>query len=178
MRVTRCQRSCKALSSSAPANRRRSSSRSSGSTLCPSDRRGDGIARRSSSTRPFQTWRGLTSAILVAVCAAVLGIKSAVAAGCARCRFRHGGRLSLVLRRTRRFGLEPSSAVTLGLDQVARGIRCFPIALQRFLPLGPVDVLAIVLVFSVGELAMSQLSCRRSQGIVPTEAHCPQAGAG
>ena len=50
---------------------------------------------------------------------------------------------------------EPSS-MTLGLDQVPESL--FPsIACSAYLPLGPIDVLAIVLVFSVGELAMSRL---------------------
>ena len=55
----------------------------------------------------------------------------------------------------RRFGLEPSS-MTLGLDQVPKSL--FPaIVCSAYLPLSPVDVLAIVLAFSVGELAMSRL---------------------
>ena len=41
-------------------------------------------------------------------------------------------------------------------DQVPESL--FPaVACSAYLPLGPVDVLAIVLVFSVGELAMSRL---------------------
>src|SRR5271166_6481204 len=50
----------------------------------------------------------------------------------------------------------PPSSMTLGLDQVPESL--FPaVACSAYLPLGPVDLLAIVLVFSVGELAMSQL---------------------
>jgi len=74
-----------------------------------------------------KTWRGVAAAILLAACVAV----------------------------QRRFGLEPSS-MTLGLDQVPESL--LPaVACSAYLPLGPVDVLAIVLVFSVGELAMSRL---------------------
>ena len=55
----------------------------------------------------------------------------------------------------RRFRLEPSSMV-LGLDQVPESL--FPaIACSAYLPLGPFDIALIVLVFSVGELAMSRL---------------------
>ena len=55
----------------------------------------------------------------------------------------------------RRFGLEPSS-MTLGLDQVPELL--FPaVACSAYLPLGPLDVALIVLVFSVGELATSRL---------------------
>ena len=56
----------------------------------------------------------------------------------------------------RRFGLEPSS-MTLGLDQVPESL--FPPRLLAALisPLRPLDVALIVLVFSVGELAMSRL---------------------
>ena len=55
----------------------------------------------------------------------------------------------------RRFGLEPSSMM-LGLDQVPESL--FPaVACSAYLPLGPLDIALIVLVFSVGELAMSRL---------------------
>jgi EamA-like transporter family/CDP-archaeol synthase len=55
----------------------------------------------------------------------------------------------------RRFGLEPSGT-TLGLDQVPESL--FPAAAcSAYLPLGPLDVALIVLVFSVGELATSRL---------------------
>ncbi len=77
-----------------------------------------------------------------------------MAAGCARCRCAMAGDcLSSFVKR--RFGLEPSS-MSLRLDQVPESL--FPaIACSAYLPLGPIDVLAIVLVFSVGELAMSRL---------------------
>ena len=55
----------------------------------------------------------------------------------------------------RRFRLEPSSMV-LGLDQVPESL--FPaVACSAYLPLGPLDIALIVLVFSVGELATSRL---------------------
>ena len=128
--------------------------RPAGSAPCPSDRRGDRIARRSSSTRSFQdlAWarRSYSSRDLRGG-----PDRSAVAAGCARCgaSAMAGDCLSSFVKR--RFGLEPSS-MTLGLDQVPESL--FPaIVCSAYLPLGPVDVLTIVLVFSVGELAMSRL---------------------
>ncbi len=46
--------------------------------------------------------------------------------------------------------------MSLGLDQVPESL--FPaVACSVYLPLGPSDVIAIVLVFSVGVLAMSRL---------------------
>ncbi len=100
-----------------------------------------------------KTWRGLAAAILLAACVAVLiGLPwrlGALAAASAMA----GDCLSSFVKR--RFGLEPSS-MTLGLDQVPESL--FPaVACNAYLPLGPIDVLTIVLVFSVGELAMSRL---------------------
>ena len=100
-----------------------------------------------------KTWRGLAAAILLAACVAVLiGLPwrlGALAAASAMA----GDCLSSFVKR--RFGLEPSS-MTLGLDQVPELL--FPaVACNAYLPLGPIDVLTIVLVFSVGELAMSRL---------------------
>jgi CDP-archaeol synthase len=75
----------------------------------------------------------------------------------------------------RRFGLEPSS-MTLGLDQVPESL--FPaVACSAYLPLGPLDVALIVLVFFVGELATSRLSSPSAYGIVPTEGCRAQTGA-
>jgi hypothetical protein len=55
----------------------------------------------------------------------------------------------------RRSALEASS-MSLGLDQVPESL--FPaVACSAYLPLGPSDVIAIVLVFFVGVLAMSGL---------------------
>jgi len=55
----------------------------------------------------------------------------------------------------RRFELEPSS-MTLGLDHVPESL--FPaFVCSAYLPLSRIDVIAIVLSFSVGELAMSRL---------------------
>ena len=46
--------------------------------------------------------------------------------------------------------------MTLGLDQVPESL--FPaIACSAYLPLGPIDIVVIVLMFFVGELAMSRL---------------------
>ena len=100
-----------------------------------------------------KTWRGLAAAVLLAACAAVLmGLPwqlGALAAASAMA----GDCLSSFIKR--RFGLEPSS-MTLGLDQVPESL--FPaVACSAYLPLGPLDVALIVLVFSVGELATSRL---------------------
>jgi CDP-diglyceride synthetase len=100
-----------------------------------------------------KTWRGLAAAIVLSVCAAVLiglpwpaGVIAAVCAMTGDC-------VSSFIKR--RFGLESSSMV-LGLDQVPESL--FPaVACSAHLPLGPIDFVAIVLVFSVGELAMSRL---------------------
>jgi len=55
----------------------------------------------------------------------------------------------------RRLGLEPSS-MTLGLDQVPESL--LPaVACSVYLPLGAIDVVAIVVVFFVGQLALSRL---------------------
>ena len=100
-----------------------------------------------------KTWRGLAAAIVLSVCAAVLiGLPwpaGTVTAACAMA----GDCVSSFIKR--RFGLEPSSMM-LGLDQVPESL--FPaIACSAYLPLGPLDIALIVLVFSVGELAMSRL---------------------
>jgi CDP-diglyceride synthetase len=100
-----------------------------------------------------KTWRGVAAAVLLAACAAVLmslpwrlGALAAASAMAGDC-------LSSFVKR--RFGLEPSS-MTLGLDQVPESL--FPaVACSAYLPLRPLDVALIVLVFSVGELAMSRL---------------------
>jgi hypothetical protein len=100
-----------------------------------------------------KTWRGFAAAIVFSVCAAVLiGLPwraGAVAAACAMA----GDCVSSFIKR--RFGLEPSSMM-LGLDQVPESL--FPaVACSAYLPLGPLDIALIVLVFSVGELVMSRL---------------------
>ena len=100
-----------------------------------------------------KTWRGITAAVLLAACGAALmslpwqlGALAAAFAMAGDCLW------SFVKRR---FGLDPSS-MTLGLDQVPESL--FPaVACSAYLPLGPLDVALIVLVFSVGELAMSRL---------------------
>ena len=100
-----------------------------------------------------KTWRGLAAAIVFSVFAAVLiglpWLAGTVTALCAMA----GDCISSFIKR--RFGLEPSSMM-LGLDQVPESL--FPaIACSAYLPLGPFDIALIVLVFSVGELAMSRL---------------------
>ena len=100
-----------------------------------------------------KTWRGLAAAIVLSVCAAVLiglpWLAGTVTAACAMA----GDCISSFIKR--RFGLKPSSMM-LGLDQVPESL--FPAVVSgAYLPLGPLDIALIVLVFSVGELAISRL---------------------
>ncbi len=100
-----------------------------------------------------KTWRGLAAAILLAACAAVLMRLPRRLGALAAASAMAGDCVSSFVKR--RFGLEPSS-MTLGLDQVPESL--LPaIACSAYLPLNPTDVVAIVLVFSIGGLAMSRL---------------------
>jgi len=100
-----------------------------------------------------KTWRGLAAAVILAACAAVLMSLPWQLGALAAASAMAGDCLSSFVKR--RFGLEPSS-MTLGLDQVPESL--FPaVACSGYLPLGPLDVALIVLVFSVGELATSRL---------------------
>jgi CDP-2,3-bis-(O-geranylgeranyl)-sn-glycerol synthase len=98
-----------------------------------------------------KTWRGVASAVVLATCMAFLmglpwWLGSLVAASAMI-----GDGLSSFVKR--RFGLEPSSKM-LGLDQVPESL--FPALVCAIsLPLGPVDVVAIVLVFLAAELTAS-----------------------
>ena len=100
-----------------------------------------------------KTWRGLAAAVVLAGCAAVIiglpwqaGVITGASAMAGDC-------LSSFVKR--RMALEASS-MSVGLDQVPESL--FPaVASSVYLPLGPTDVIAIVLVFSVGELVMSRL---------------------
>jgi hypothetical protein len=102
---------------------------------------------------PSKTWRGLAAAIDLSACAAVIiglpwqaGALTGASAMAGDCLW------SFVKRR---MALEPSS-MSLGLDRVPESL--FPeVASGVYLPLGPTDVIAIVLAFSVGELVMSRL---------------------
>jgi CDP-2,3-bis-(O-geranylgeranyl)-sn-glycerol synthase len=100
-----------------------------------------------------KTWRGLAAAVLLATCGAVLiGLPwraGALAGACAMA----GDCLSSFVKR--RFGFAPSS-MALGLDQVPESF--LPaIACRADLPLGALDIVAIVLAFFVGALALSRL---------------------
>jgi len=100
-----------------------------------------------------KTWRGVAAAIVFAACAAVLISLPWQAGALAGASAMAGDCLSSFVKR--RFGLEPSS-MTLGLDQVPESL--FPaVACRAYLTLGPIDVAAIVLVFSIGGLAVSRL---------------------
>jgi CDP-2,3-bis-(O-geranylgeranyl)-sn-glycerol synthase len=102
---------------------------------------------------PSKTWRGLVSANVFASCvAALIGLPWRLGALAGASAMLGDGISSFVKRR---FGLEPSS-MALGLDQVPESL-CPAVACAAYLPLGAIDVLAIVLIFSVGELAASRL---------------------
>ncbi len=100
-----------------------------------------------------QTWRGIATAIVLATFVALLmglpwrlGVLAAASAMA-------GDGLSSFFKRRLGFG---SSSMALGLDQIPESL--LPaIACAAYLSLGPIDILAIVLVFSVGALAASRL---------------------
>jgi CDP-diglyceride synthetase len=100
-----------------------------------------------------KTWRGLAAAVVLAVCAAVLISLPWQAGAFAGATAMAGDSLSSFVKR--RFGLEPSS-MALGLDQVPESL--FPaIACSAYLPLRPIDIAAIVLVFSIGGFLTSRV---------------------
>jgi CDP-archaeol synthase len=107
--------------------------------------------------RPFlgrsKTWRGLAAAVLLAACAALVMSLSWRLGALAAASAMAGDCFSSFVKG--RFRLEPSS-IMLGLDQIPESL--FPaVACSAYLPLGPLDIALIALVFSVGELAMSRL---------------------
>jgi hypothetical protein len=100
-----------------------------------------------------KTWRGLAAAIVLATCAAVIIGLPWPAGAITGASAMAGDCLSSFVKR--RMALEPSS-MSIGLDQVPESL--FPaVASSVYLPLGLTDVIAIVLVFSVGVLVMSRL---------------------
>jgi CDP-diglyceride synthetase len=100
-----------------------------------------------------KTWRGLAAAIALATCAAIIIRLPWQAGALAGASAMAGDCLSSFVKR--RFGLEPSS-MTLGLDQVPESL--LPaLVCGVYLPLDPMDVVAIVLLFYVGALTMSRL---------------------
>ena len=100
-----------------------------------------------------KTWRGLAAAILLAACTAVLIGLPWQAGALIGASAMAGDCLSSFVKR--RLALEPSS-MALGLDQVPESL--LPaFASGFFLPLAFGDIVAIVLVFSLGELAISRL---------------------
>ena len=100
-----------------------------------------------------KTWRGLAAAIVLAACVAVLIGLPWQAGALIGASAMAGDCLSSFVKR--RLALEPSS-MALGLDQVPESL--LPaVASGVFLPLAFSDIVAIVLVFSLGGLAMSRL---------------------
>jgi hypothetical protein len=100
-----------------------------------------------------KTWRGVAAAIVLAACAAVVVGLPWQAGAVIGASAMAGDCLSSFVKR--RLALEPSS-MALGLDQVPESL--LPaVASVVFLPLTFGDIVAIVLVFSLGELAVSRL---------------------
>ncbi len=100
-----------------------------------------------------KTWRGLAAAVILAAGAAILIDLPWQAGALTGASAMAGDCLSSFVKR--RLALEASS-MSLGLDQVPESL--FPaVACSVYLPLCPSDVIAIVLAFSVGVLAMSGL---------------------
>ena len=106
-----------------------------------------------------KTWHGLAAAVVLAACAAVLISLPWQAGALAGVSAMAGDCFSSFVKR--RFGLEPSS-MTLGLDQVPELL--FPaVACSAYLPLRPIDIAAIVLMFSIGGLgAVSRVARKLS----------------
>ena len=100
-----------------------------------------------------KTWRGLVSAVVLASCVgALIGLPWRLGALVGVSAMLGYGLSSFVKRR---FALESSSRA-IGLDQVPES-PCPAIACAAYLPLTLIDVLAIVALFSLGELAASPL---------------------
>jgi hypothetical protein len=100
-----------------------------------------------------KTWRGLAAAVVLTACVAVLIGLPWQAGALIGASAMAGDCLSSFVKR--RLALEPSS-MALGLDQVPESL--LPaVASGVFLPLAFGDIVAIVLVFSLGELAISRL---------------------
>lgn len=100
-----------------------------------------------------KTWRGLAAAIVLAACTAVLIGLPWQAGALIGASAMAGDCLSSFVKR--RLALEPSS-MALGLDQVPEAL-VPAVASGVFLPLEFSDIVAIVLLFFVGELAISRL---------------------
>jgi CDP-2,3-bis-(O-geranylgeranyl)-sn-glycerol synthase len=100
-----------------------------------------------------KTWHGLAAGIVLAACTAVLIRLPWQAGALIGASAMAGDCLSSFVKR--RLALEPSSTA-LGLDQVPESL--LPaVASVVFLSLTFGDIVAIVLVFSLGELAASRL---------------------
>ena len=98
-----------------------------------------------------KTWRGLLAAIFSTVCAAaLLGLPAQAGILAGACAMA-GDCFSSFFKR--RLQLKPSS-MAIGLDQIPESL--FPAILCSFyLNLGYLDILAVVLIFFVGEIFLS-----------------------
>ncbi|MBV8442966.1 MAG: CDP-archaeol synthase [Hyphomicrobiales bacterium] len=100
-----------------------------------------------------KTWRGFAAAVVLTACAAVLIDLPWQAGALAGASAMAGDCLSSFVKR--RLALEASS-MSIGLDQVPESL--FPAVVSSlYLPLGPGDLIVIVLLFSVAVLATSRL---------------------
>jgi CDP-2,3-bis-(O-geranylgeranyl)-sn-glycerol synthase len=100
-----------------------------------------------------KTWRGILLAVIVTTLSApLLGMSHAIGALVAATSM-IGDLLSSFVKR--RLGLEPS-AMSIGLDQIPESL--LPaLACRAVLPFSLVDILLVVIIFLVGELALSRL---------------------
>jgi CDP-diglyceride synthetase len=100
-----------------------------------------------------KTWRGIFAGVLLAVGASVAIDLPWQAGALVGASAMVGDCVSSFTKR--RFGLE-SSSMALGIDQIPESL--LPaVVCSVYLPLGVLDVVAIVLVFFIGELGLSRL---------------------
>ena len=105
---------------------------------------------------PSKTWRGVAIGILVPACLSPLMDLSWRAGALAGVAAMAGDCMSSFVKR--RLGLA-SSSMAFGLDQIPESI--LPaISLRAYIPLSLIDIFAIVLIFLVGELALSYVFFR------------------
>jgi CDP-diglyceride synthetase len=103
-----------------------------------------------------KTWRGLAIGVLFPACLSPLIGLSWLAGASAGAAAMAGDCLSSFIKR--RMGLQ-SSGMALGLDQIPEAL--LPaISMQAYVRLSVIDICIIVLVFSVGALALSRIFFR------------------
>ena len=105
---------------------------------------------------PSETWRGVAFAVIVAASLSPLMGLSWRAGALVGATAMAGDCMASFLKR--RLGLAVSN-MALGLDQVPESL--FPaISMRAYVQLTAIDILIVVLLFSVGELALSRVFFR------------------